>query len=285
MAKKKAHRAPSKKKTPARRRAVKAPAPEQNSARILNCIPSLNTQDDWKYETALSSGIAAAAPIPSSKDLREPWWKIGDQGNTGSCVGWATADSILRWHFVQSGKINDNELISTRFTWMASKETDIFTSRPTTFIEQDGTSLKAALDISRKFGAVRDSILPFGSGQLYQGESDTFYAIASQLKIASYINLERNTQDWREWIANSGPILVRLDVDETWMNATATNGKLAEYKPETARGGHAVALVGYTANTFIVRNSWNTSWGDNGFAHASNLYAQAAFTEAYGVKI
>ncbi len=43
------------------------------------------------------------------------------------------------------------------------------------------------------------------------------------------------------------------------------------------------ALVGYTPDRFIVRNSWGTSWGDQGFAYASVAYAQAAFTEAYGV--
>ncbi|NQT15070.1 MAG: hypothetical protein HQ582_20100, partial [Planctomycetes bacterium] len=56
----------------------------------------------------------------------------------------------------------------------------------------------------------------------------------------------------------------------------------AQYLPNTVRGGHAVCLVGYTKQHFIVRNSWNTGWGHRGFAYASNAYAQAAFTEAYG---
>lgn len=254
--------------------------------RILNCLPSADQQDDWDYSTALSAGLVAATGIPASKDLREPtWWNIGDQGYTGSCVGWATVDSVLRWHFIKKGSIQKSELLSPRFTWMAAKETDEFTSRPSTFIESDGTSLKAALDISRKFGAVQDAVLPFGTGQLYQGEAKTFYAIASQLRIISYINLGRNLQEWREWLANKGPILARLNVDQTWMNATATNGELEEYKPNTTQGGHAIALAGYTSSTFIVRNSWGTTWGDSGFAYASNDYARDAFTEAYGVTV
>ena len=59
---------------------------------------------------------------------------------------------------------------------------------------------------------------------------------------------------------------------------------LDAYKPKTAHGGHAVALVGYTPDAFIVRNSWGTGWGDKGFAYASLAYAQEAFTEAYGVE-
>ena len=46
-----------------------------------------------------------------------------------------------------------------------------------------------------------------------------------------------------------------------------------------------MALVGYDQNQFIVRNSWGTSWGNKGFAYASNAYAAAAFTEAYGVSV
>jgi C1A family cysteine protease len=58
------------------------------------------------------------------------------------------------------------------------------------------------------------------------------------------------------------------------------------YESETVRGGHAIALVGYTSDRFIVRNSWGTqTWGDKGFGYASFSYAQAAFTEAYGVSV
>jgi C1A family cysteine protease len=253
--------------------------------RILNVEPSRGVENDWRFANAAEAGVVAAAPIPTSKDLRAAWWKINDQGSTGSCVGWATADSLLRWHFVNAKRITNAELLSPRFTWMAAKETDEFNTRPTTFIEPEGTSLKAALDITRNFGAVRDALLPFGSGALYQGEAKTFYATAAQLKIASYFNLGRNLADWRAWLAQNGPILVRLDVDSTWDNASKTAGKLVTYDAASTRGGHAVALVGYAPGEFIVRNSWNTTWGDKGFAYASDAYAQTAFTEAYGITI
>lgn len=257
----------------------------QTTKYILNCLPSRDTQNDWLITSAEDAGLLAAVAVPTSKDLRAAWWKIGDQGATGSCVGWATADSVLRWHFVRANRLPQNDLLSMRYVWMAAKETDIFVTRPTTFIELDGTSLKAALDIARKFGVVVDTALPFGSGKLYGGSANTFYALAAQRRIASYFNLGANLADWRKWIANNGPILTRLDVDATWGNATATQGKLDAYQPATARGGHAVALVGYTSDRFIVRNSWGIGWGDKGFAFASNAYASAAFTEAYGVTL
>ena len=255
--------------------------------RILNCLPSRETENDWRIDNAVSSGILrAAAPIPISTDLRDDWWQIGDQAATGSCVGWACADSVLRWHFVKAGRIAKSEMLSMRFIWMAAKETDEFTSQPSTFIETDGTSLKSALDIARKYGCVKDADLPFGSGKLYPGEPGDFYATASQLKIASYVNLNRQPDAWRRWIATKGPILTRLNCDKVWMNAKATGGVLQQYDAMTARGGHAVALVGYDQDRFIVRNSWGVdTWGDKGFAYASDAYAAAAFTEAYGVHV
>ena len=41
---------------------------------------------------------------------------------------WATADGVLRWHFVAAKRIKQADLLSPRFIWMASKESDEFTS-------------------------------------------------------------------------------------------------------------------------------------------------------------
>ena len=103
--------------------------------------------------------------------------------------------------------------------------------------------------------------------------------------VFSYFNLGVNPANWRTWLATNGPILTRLNVDATWDAASDNKGVLAEYKPRTARGGHAVAIVGYRPGEFIVRNSWGTGWGDKGFAYASDSYAENAFTEAYGVSV
>jgi len=84
--------------------------------RILNCNPSKEPEKDWLFVHAVGAGLLAAAPpIPPSKDLREDWWQIGDQGSTGSCVGWAAADSVLRWHYVKAGRIPNDQRVSPRF--------------------------------------------------------------------------------------------------------------------------------------------------------------------------
>ncbi len=255
--------------------------------RILNCIPSRNVEQDWQYEHALASlPFKTPRKIPDSMDLREDWWSVGDQGSTGSCVGWAAADSVLRWHFVKAKRISEKDQLSTRFIWMAAKETDKIVSFPTTFIEHEGTSLKTALDIARKYGIVKDSFLPFKSGQLFTGDSKYFYAEAAKLKISSYFNLGSNPTNWKNWLFSKGPILARLNIDDTWKQALRTKGNLDVYHPHEKPAGHAVALVGYTRDRFIVRNSWSaTRWGDKGFGYASLEYAEQAFVETYGVSL
>lgn len=267
--------------------------------RILNCIPSKHIEKDWHIEHAIAAGHVnkeAQTKIPESKDLRENWWEIFDQKNTGSCVGQATA-SILWYHFVKVKRLAQKAKLSVRHIWMSSKEMDEDDYYPSTFLEIEGTSLKAALDIARKYGAVEETVLPFEPEKLYDGEPETFYALAARYKILSYFNLRKDygknsenwnavLTDWRKWIANKGPILTRLDVDDTWENATATKGKLNVYHKPPGPAGHAVALVGYTKDKkFIVRNSWGTGWGDKGFGYASLEYAKAAFTEAYGITL
>jgi hypothetical protein len=44
---------------------------------------------------------------------------------------------------------------------MAAKETDAECKYPTTFIDDAGTSAKAALKVVKKFGALKASVLPF----------------------------------------------------------------------------------------------------------------------------
>lgn len=260
------------------------------SHRICNLVFSRDTARDWLFENAVEASVIALIPraLPQSVDLRADWWEIGNQEDTGSCVGWASTDGVARYHMVTGGKMEKPGLLSPRCTWMASKETDEFTSRPETFIEGVGTSLKAAMEILRKYGSVPESLLPFHiETKMFTGSGDTFFATAAKYRVASYFNLAKDLKNWRKWLATHGPILAGLSVDATWDNATETKGNLDKFQPKTTRGGHAICVVGYTADKrFIIRNSWGTAWGDQGFAYASEEYIKEGFfNESYGVTV
>ena len=94
----------------------------------------------------------------------------------------------LRWYLVEAGRLAPDQALSPRHIWMAAKETDQRTDYPSTFLEEDGTSLKAGLDVVRKFGAVLESELPWQGG-LVAGSPDDFNRSASGRKILSYFTL------------------------------------------------------------------------------------------------
>lgn len=256
---------------------------------ICNVVPSRTTERDWKFADSIQAG-ALGAPVrpPASVDLRAPWWAINNQESTGSCVGWATADGVVRSHMVRAGRIAPADLLSPRHVWMASKETDTIVARPETFIEEAGTTLKAAMDVARTTGVAYMTDLPFHiQTTMFVGHENVFYAGCAQRRIAAYFNLGKDLAQWKHWLASNGPILAAFNVDASWDNAASTGGKVDGFQPSTVRGGHAVCIVGYrTDGRFIVRNSWGTTWGDHGFGYLSPAYIQAAFfDESYGATL
>ncbi len=255
---------------------------------ILNCIPSAKLEDDWVYMEAMG---LLRAPSPAPFLLRYlapnggPEWAIDDQGDTGACVGYATG-AVLRFYFVASGDLDAGERLSARYLWLAAKETDELVDRPTTFIESAGTTLKGALDVGRRYGVATDQMLPWSQGSTNE-DLEVFYVQTARLKIPSYLNLKKDaasldTELWQRWLSSQGPILARVNVDSGFR---ALNGAepLQTYWGSVEEDAHAVAIVGYTDEGFVIRNSWGTGWGAGGFAVATPGWIAEAVTEAYGV--
>ncbi|MGR5979279.1 C1 family peptidase [Bacillus cereus] len=89
-------------------------------------------------------------------------------------------------------------------------------------------------------------------------------------KISSYqaIRQANMLADIKEAIANQDPILVGIHVYPNF-DATPTSGIVPPVTEKKSRGGHALVVVGYdeTNQWFIVRNSWGTKFGDQGYAY------------------
>jgi hypothetical protein len=247
----------------------------------LSAIPaarrSRNTERD--YPAPLPD-----APPPDGVDLRRAWQTVLNQGHTASCVGWSVAEA-LRWYLVEAGRLPPDQPLSPRHIWMAAKETDQRTDYPSTFLEEDGTSLKAGLDVVRRFGAVLESELSWQGG-LVAGSPEDFNRSAESRRILSYFTLGDDSvpdrrahfDGWRRWMAHSGPVLILLKADKNLDAAT-----LDTLDEASVHGSHAAALFGYGPDHFLVRSSWGPGWGDGGYARMSLDYAAQAVIESYGV--
>jgi hypothetical protein len=273
---------------------------KRDNIRVLNCGSSriLPEEVDPTFGTHPSADL-----FPEKVDLRRAWWDIGNQEETGSCVGWAIADSILRWHFVEAGRLPEKKHLSVRFIWMAAKETDDDTREATTFIESADTKIEPGLKIAKAFGIVDEETLPFSPTEMYAGEVTDFYKKASQFKILDYKSLIGPDHDdvldsnlVCKWLAENkqqggGPIVVSMGTDPAFVNANKDNSVLETFDAWEAasRKDHCAAIVGYYTEGdkrfFILRNSWGREWGNDGYAFLSKDCLEAAVHEAWHVKI
>lgn len=251
--------------------------------RVLNLLPSTKVGEDYTLLNAIRAGVIELKQPPKSVDLRQDWWTISNQGNSGACVGFGVADGLLRYLFTKNKSLNPGERLASGILWQAAKETDEFTDQATTFIALEGTSIKAALNFAQNKGIVRESVVPFGT--LYTKDAATFYRLAAQLRLSGIYNLGKNINNWKQWLNTSGPICVAINVDSSFQDCP-DNGMLDNYNVNKIYGGHAICFVGYTDDDrIIIRNSWGENWGDKGFAYASIDWIMKASLEAYGAVI
>jgi hypothetical protein len=265
--------------------------------RVLNVGPSPAREDDHTPDAAEAAGHLRAVDPPERVDLRAPWYTVGDQRKTGSCVGWALADSVMWRQFVEANRLPQDQRLSPRFMWMAAKEMRAKLTeakgepawRPSTFLEQGMTDVKSALDVARIYGAALERELPFDDG-LYPGAIEQFYDSAAQRKITHYYRLDPDDDragwflHWRRWIDQHGPVLVVLTVDQAFVDVAGPH-LLDNYDPGSATFNHAAALVGYGPTGFLIRCSWGDGWGQHGYAVATESYLGHATLESYGVVV
>ncbi len=258
------------------------------SDRFLNVERSPARERDWP---ARKDGRLKDDQPPPALDLREgrPWFKVQDQEQTGSCVGFALADAVMRWQLVEQRRLPPTERLSARFIWMASKEIRgqrlaPVVWRPSTFLEEAPTNAKDALDVVLRYGAVTRRMLPW-DGRLNRGPVDRFFERARDFRIAAYhslddINPVEREKQWRQWIDQHGPVLLTVEADRSFV---AGDGPLKRFRSRQEPFLHACALVGYGPGGFIIRNSWGTAWGDSGDIVATSDWLDRGVQETYGV--
>lgn len=265
------------------------------AGRVLNVGPSPAREEDHTPDAAEASGHLRAVDPPERVDLRAPWYTVRDQRKTGSCVGWALADSVMWRQLVAAKRLAQDERLSPRFMWMAAKEmraklTEVKGEpawRPTTFLEQGMTDVKSALDVARTYGAALEDELPFDDG-LYPDAIEAFYESAALRRITHYYRLDTDEGydawflHWRRWIDQHGPVLVVVTVDDAFVKGAPL---LDGCDAGSASFNHAAALVGYAPNGFLVRCSWGGKWGQDGYAVATESYLERATLESYGVVV
>jgi cathepsin B len=219
-----------------------------------------STLDESHYST-----LVADSDIPASFNAVDTWKglvkPIRDQQRCGSC-----------WAFSAAEVLSDRLAIATKDATKPVLSPEDLVSCDKTDMGCQGGQLPAAWKYLTSTGIVSDKCFPYGAGsgtapscpsKCQDGETWA----SSKVKAASSYAINGNTNMQKE-IMTKGPIQVAFKVYKSFMSYKSGVYKKHwyEFLPE---GGHAVKIVGWGTESgtdyWLVANSWNTSWGLDGY--------------------
>ena len=237
--------------------------------------------------TSSGGGAAGAAPaIAAMVDLRPFCSPIEDQGSIGSCTANAAA-----------GLIEYMERKATGADVDASRLFIYKTTRNLLRWHGDtGAYLRTTMEAIVLFGAPPEAYWAYDgqaaiTNPALDAEPTAFcYAFADEYKAVRYMRLDpRGTplntvlDNIRNYLNAGFAAMFGFPVYNEFDNPTPS-GDIAFPAPTShLRGGHAICAVGYDDNRMIgsnkgallVRNSWGTGWGLNGYGWLSYKYVTA----------
>ena len=252
----------------------RAPAPARTTAekinRKLDAVPDRIDVRDWFYQPAL-------APLPDQLINIDLVPEILDQGSEGACTGFALG-AVINFQLAHRNLINARNrerAVSPRMLYEMARKYDEWPGE-----KYEGSSARGGMKgwvahgvCSRKswpdnrFGAEHFTYELGAEGQNTPGG-------------AYYRVMHRNIRDMHAALYEAGILYVTLMVHAGWdepgpttktITYTSTNNLITRELPVIVRkgradGGHAVAIVGYTRDGFVIQNSWGEGWGSGGFA-------------------
>jgi C1A family cysteine protease len=211
---------------------------------------------DYLYKRLLTD-----ITIPVQVDLRATCPPVEDQGNLGSC----TANAL-------AGNLEFLEIKSNALFWDISRLFIYYNERK---IEGDvqfdnGAQLRDGIKSLVTYGYCSEKRIPYDITKFTKRPSCVAYMEAKKNKISSYYSLQ-TMDEMNHCIANGYPFVFGFDVFESFESPEVAHTGIVPIPglEERMLGGHAVCAVGYDQDKkwFIVRNSWGTDWGDQGYCY------------------
>lgn len=226
--------------------------------------------DAYEAEQRISPSLKFTDTYRSSYSLRKYCPDAGNQGNMGSCVGWASGYAA---HTI-SLAIRDNITDRTTITRMARSALYIYNQ-----IRMggcgDGSQIPTAMNLLKSRGVCSFSDFnPASCGIL---PTDTHHRLASAGRIREYFTLfQVNATRDQKIVATinsldaNRPVVIGMMLTPSFDRIGST-GLWRPLSTEPYTGGHAMCVVGYDNinRRFEILNSWGPSFGDNGFVYVS----------------
>jgi C1A family cysteine protease len=219
-------------------------------------LPDLPDHRDFLY-----SAIAKpSGKLPPNVDLRTKMPAIYDQGQLGSC----TANAI-------SGAFEFELLKQNAPDFMPSRLFIYYNERAieNTVNTDSGAQIRDGIKSVATQGVCPEAMWPYIISEFTQKPQSNCYEDALNHLVTSYHRLTQDVNQLKSCLAEGYPFVFGFTVYDSFESQqVAQSGVLNLPAPgEKAIGGHAVMAVGYDdkSQRFIIRNSWGTDWGQQGY--------------------
>jgi C1A family cysteine protease len=224
--------------------------------------------DDRDY---LMRAYLPVIKLPKKIDYTPKLSPVRDQGDEGTCVGFACAVGMKEYQ-----ELLDYEKLlelSPRFVYSECKKID---GMP----KEEGTTIRAAMRALEGKGVCQEKFWPY---QPHQKDKPKEGAAANAKKfcVMTYARI-LNLNELRLSLAAKGPCVIGVEVFEGMMK-TKTGLVPLPKKNETALGGHAVCAAGYDDKKKMIKfkNSWSDKWGRKGYGFLHYAYIERYMMDAW----
>ncbi|ETV91600.1 hypothetical protein H310_13850 [Aphanomyces invadans] len=204
------------------------------------------------FRSVRSVQLNVSAPKAESVD-----WTTGDcvnpvrdQGQCGSCWAFSAVGAAEPAHCIVTG-----ELLDLSEQQVTSCSTDAGSDGC------NGGWPYAALTYASTTGLCLESDYPYTSGDSSMtGSCDSSSCTVQQLSIGETVRV--SGEEALDTALNTQPVSVIVEAgNSVWMNYRS--GIITQCPG--AESDHAVVAVGYDDSSYKLRNSWSTSWGEDGY--------------------
>jgi C1A family cysteine protease len=219
-------------------------------------VPDLPDHRDQLY----SAPVTALKTMLPAMDLTSQCPPVYDQGQLGSC----TANAI--------GAAFEFELLKQQLTdFMPARLFIYYNERAMegTIASDSGAQIRDGIKSVAQQGVCPETMWPYVPAQFQTQPPQPCYDEALKHKVILYQRLVPTLNQLKGCVASGYPFVFGFTVYDSFeSSAVAASGHAPmPASGEAVIGGHAVMGVGYddSQQWFIVRNSWGTTWGLNGY--------------------
>lgn len=186
---------------------------------------------------------------------------IEDQGEIGSC----TANSTVSACEMLLRKAGTSRHLSRLFNYYVTRELE---GR----LGQQGAVLRNAVKQAAKLGLPDEAMWAYDEAAAETNPPAEVYQEAAKHKVLRYERIQNGTNEEvthaiKSAISEGFPVVFGMPVTQQWMNMRGGDITYRGSKKDPVVGAHAMTIIGYSLDYFVVENSWGKDWGDAGLGY------------------